>query len=258
MKRKTILVLGFVLCFTLTSCVTARQNKLGEQMPQLSPICFENEDIVAELSFHDGEWINLELENKTNYVIQLITDLSTYTSISGKGSKLVPEGTKYADATNSIPSTTIAPKSKFQKKFFSADSIYFSSGKYGGWRMTRWLPDSLNGSSFVFTYKLDNTDKYIIFDGNDSKTLIPDAPTKIGVITSEKTFWHLLFLGDSDKNREELYALALEEAKKEYGDNIELYNLNYVGKWSLKSLLLWFSTLGYVENASLTADVYSE
>jgi hypothetical protein len=58
-----------------------------------------------------------------------------------------------------------------------------------------------------------------------------------------------------DKRREFLLEQAKKEAEKKYGNNIELTNIEYEGNWSPASILLYFSMLGFVEKASITADV---
>ncbi len=256
MKKIYFIIINCLFFFLLFSCVTTNQVEYGKTRADLSPLEFENDDLVGTISFNSGEWVSLNLKNKTENVLQLITDLSTYSSFTGETSKLVPEGTKYIDVKNSQPSIVISPKSNFTKSFFSADSVYYQSGKYGGWRTSNWLPNTLEDSTFVFCYKINGEDKYIIFDGNNSVSNIPSQKNKIGTIDSNKTYWHILFIGNPEKNREELYNLALEKAKNKYGEKIKLYNLRYEGKLSAASLLLYFSFLGYVENATLIADVY--
>lgn len=71
----------------------------------------------------------------------------------------------------------------------------------------------------------------------------------------QTTFWNVLFLRSVEERRNELYRTALYKAKSVYGNNIELKDLTYEGKWSAKSLLLYFSIFGFVENASLRANI---
>ncbi|MBP7030987.1 MAG: hypothetical protein KBB84_08300 [Spirochaetes bacterium] len=254
--NKRIGLVSILALFLLTSCVTTNQVEYGKENASHTPIEFENEDLKATLSFESSQWINLSIENKKEDVVQFVTDLATFSSVSGNTSKLVPDGTKYIDVKNTVPSSAIAPKSNFQKSFFSADSVYYQSGEYGGWRTRNWIPDSLIGSTFIFTYKINGNDKYIIFKGDDSVSSLPAKATSFGSVTVNKTYWHVLFLKSADSCRESLYEAAMTEAKKQYGENIVLKNLKYKGNWSPASLLLYFSMLGYVEKASLTADVY--
>ena len=104
----------FLALFLLTSCVTTNQVEYGKENASHTPIEFENEDLKATLSFESSQWINLSIENKKEDVVQFVTDLATFSSVSGNTSKLVPDGTKYIDVKNTVPSSAIAPKSNFQ------------------------------------------------------------------------------------------------------------------------------------------------
>ena len=233
MKSGFALFFVLCLCLCMTSCATTIiENQLGEMK-------FENDEVAAVLSSASNhEWIELQVENKTENVIQLVSDLSTYSTTSGITSKLVPEGTKFTDSSRSVPSTVIAPKSKFIKGFVLADSISFD--KDGGWLIDPWVPPSVSDSNFIFVYKAEDSDKYIVFSG---PTIVSK---KVGNVKIEKRF----SFGASDKNRRELYELALEKARSEYGENITLCNLEFTENYSLLTMLFYSDMV-------FTADVYS-
>jgi len=258
MKKFTIIFGFIVILFSFSSCVTMNQVEFGKKFASHSPIEFENEDVKSTLTFNNAEWVGLVIESKSESVLQFITDLSTFTASSGNSSKLVPEGTKYIDAKNSVPPSAIPPRSRFQKSFFSADSIYYSSGQYGGWRSQAWIPNSLAGTTFVFTYKINGIDKYIIFSGDKSQSSLPVQSASLGTVTVKETYWNFLFLNSVENRRKVLFDKAMLEAKNKYGENIELKNLRYQGDWNAASLLFYFSMLGFVEDATLTADVFAK
>jgi len=252
--KKLLVILGLSVMLLL-GCVTMNQVEYGKQYATHTPIDFANEDVSATLQFDNQEWVSLTINNSSDTVIQFITDLSSFTSISGDSSKLVPDGTKYIDAKNVQPSVAIPPNSKFAKTFFSANSIYYASGQYGGWETSAWIPNSLEGSSFVFTYKLNGIDKYIIFGGDKSVSSMPKSDKILGTITVKQTYWNFLFLNSVENRRNNLFENAEKEAKEKYGSNIQLKNLRYVGDWNPASLLFYFSMLGFVEDAALTVDI---
>jgi hypothetical protein len=80
----------------------------------------------------------------------------------------------------------------------------------------------------------------------------------LGSVIVKKTFWNILFASPVNERRRTLYNLAMQDARYRYGDDIVLRNLRYIGSWSPMSLVLYFSLLGFVEDASLTADVVRE
>jgi hypothetical protein len=250
MKKSFFLL--FACLFFLQSCVTVNQFEFEKLHASHEALSFDNEDVVATLTFNDSEWVTLAIQNKSSSVIQLVTDLSTYSSKHGATSKLVPEGTKFIDAKNSTPSYTVAPISNFSKSFFSADSVYYNTGKYGGWMSSSWVPDSLTGSSFVFCYKVSGNEKYIVFSPTEAE------PLPIGMVEEKAMNWNILFLNPPENRRRYLYEKALSTAKKKYGSDVVLRNLRYNGDWNPLSLILYFSMLGFVEDATLVADVYAK
>ena len=108
--NKRIGLVSILALFLLTSCVTTNQVEYGKENASHTPIEFENEDLKATLSFESSQWINLSIENKKEDVVQFVTDLATFSSVSGSTSKLVPDCTKYLDVKNTVPSSAIAPK----------------------------------------------------------------------------------------------------------------------------------------------------
>ncbi len=250
MKRFIMLGMLFVVFITIiTSCVTSDIYELK------APITFENEDVSATLLIAGSKVINLDIQNKTKDVITLVIDLASFTEPQGNNTRLIPEETKFIDATRSQPSVTIPPNGYYSKSFFSADSANYISGKYGGWRINDWLPLDLKGSSFVFGYRVAGKEKYMVFGGDKAEQQIFAQIEKLGSVTINKTYWNILFLNSVEKRRNALYDEALAKAKEQYGEDIALTNVRYQGDWDVKSLLLYFSMLGFVENATISADV---
>lgn len=268
MKNHTSFLCFAVSLFLLTSCVTGTklENSSNSYLQENdaayshSPIDFENEDVKAVLQFDGARWVELFIENKTDNVLQFTTDLSTFTFADGSNTGLIPSGTKFIEAGKSIPPFVIAPKSKFQKSFSAVDAIGYL--EVSGWYSADWLPESLKGTNFIFSYKFDGVDKYIVFQGDKSQSTQPPSPppqkTALGNVRADKRFWNVLFLKSVEKRRKILFDEAMVEAKRKYGENIDLKNLRYEGVWNPASLLFYFSMLGFVEDASLTADVFTK
>jgi hypothetical protein len=240
--------------FFITSCTTVTLKPDSVDLPRPA-MHFQNDNMSTTLNCKNSHWAEILIENKTDKVITLQWDLSSFSPISGSSQRLIPEGTKYSQSQQSVPPVAIAPGTKFVKSFTSADGSYYESGQYGGWRDLPWIPKDLNGSKFVFGYRLDNKDDFIIFDGNESSKNIVQPEQPIGTVTYSKTYWNILFLKSVDSRRSELLQLAKEKAKKQYGNDIELANIAYSGSWKPESLILYFSMLGFVEKASISADV---
>jgi hypothetical protein len=85
---------------------------------------------------------------------------------------------------------------------------------------------------------------------------LPVQSASLGTVIVKETYWNFLFLNSVENRRKVLFDKAMVEAKNKYGENIELKNLRYQGDWNAASLLFYFSMLGFVEDATLTADVF--
>lgn len=251
--KKSVVVLVSIIAL-LTSCVTLKQGDNGFPKP---PITFENETVDASVVCSSAYWAQLNIKNKTNSVLVLSWDTSSYTDSAGNSHRVVPEGTKYVDMKNNMPPISIPPLSTFSKSFASADAAHYNSGQYGGWVSDPWISRILDNTSFVFGYKTNGKEDFMIFSGNQVSQIEKsiEKPVIVGNVEIKKVYWHILFMGAPEANRADLYKFAVEKAKKQYGESSQLININYVGNWNPASLLLYFSMLGFVETASITADV---
>ena len=226
----------------LSSCVTQKQMEYGQVFAKHEPIEFENEDLNARLSFPSINYVNLLVKNNTDSVLTLIVDLASFTTSAGQNDKFVTGETRVLDSNKSQPVITIPPKSNFNKDFYLANS-------------NNWVPNTLKGSSFVFGYQINSNERYIIFSGDQVNSILPKKDEVLGTVSVKKQFWNVLFASRVESRRKQLYDLAIQEATTKYGSAVRLQNLVYEGKWSGLSLILYFSMLSFVEDASLTADV---
>lgn len=82
-------------------------------------------------------------------------------------------------------------------------------------------------------------------------------PEYLGKSSVEKIYYHPLFIGRSPiKKRKELYDMLQKKAKTEFGDNVLATNIRYESKWHPASLFFLGSTIGFVERAIATGDVF--
>lgn len=121
----------------------------------------------------DSNWININiesaykgisvsLENKVEDVIEI-----DWNSSSLDGSNLFMDGQKYIDAGKQVPIQVIAPYSTIRRSLYKANTVYFSSGKYGGWN----LSDANYPSKLVIKAINGKKSQFIIYDLN--KKMIP-------------------------------------------------------------------------------------
>jgi hypothetical protein len=111
---------------------------------------------------------------------------------------------------------------------------------------------------------------------------IEQLPEVVGHIRIEKLFIHPFFVSSPTRQRNVLQKAALKEAEARYGCGIDLValderdpseqnrswefcrremglaNIEYDSEWHILSLLLGFSTIGWLERASLEAVVLRE
>jgi hypothetical protein len=237
----------------LTGCVTTGFVKNSPDFPKYKPIQIEDDHLRGQIDIVDDSWVKLSLENKTDAVITLTGDLASFSTSIGESYKLVPEGTRFIDSGKSVPSIPIPPRAKFTKEFASGDSFHYST--YGGWDQDPWIPRDLSGTSFVFGYRAGDKDSFLIFPGT-APISEKGAPRRVGSVDIDRTFWNPLFVFPTpEQRRQTLIELAQVKAEKEFGSGVLLDNLDFKSTWSGWSLLFYFSMFGFVEDATLTADV---
>lgn len=78
--------------------------------------------------------LNFELTNKTDATIKVIWDDAAFIDIEGTSGKVMHEGIKYIDRSNSQPPTSIIKGAKISDVAIPTANVYYASGSYGGWR----------------------------------------------------------------------------------------------------------------------------
>lgn len=231
----------------LTGCVTLQEVKYGELLDS-----FENENIKISLVGSDNKSLLVNIQNKTNSVIELVTDQVSFSFTNGENVRLVPSNTLYIDVTRSQPNIMIPPMGQNLERWYSSRSAKFNGKE---WVVSPWVPRSLTNVSITFGYKINNESSFGVI-GKGNLGIAQSENTPIGSVKVDSTFWNILFLYPVKARRDALYKRALEVAKAIHGENIQLRNLKYSGYWNPMSLILYFSMLGFVESAELSADVY--
>jgi hypothetical protein len=131
------------------------------------------------------------------------------------------------------------------------------SDSESGWATREWAAIPAAGSSFTIGYFVRETLKFLECVFTDTTPATIEAKPK-GTVTVRRVYWHPLFIGFPQIERDELRSDAIQRATIEFGEPVRLYNLSYRSEWNGWSLLLYFSLLGWIENAILTADAYDE
>ncbi len=223
-----------------------------------------NKEIVTDNHFDFDIYVDFTIENKTGEGISLITDYLSYNFTSGKMVKLLPGETKQLHTALSSPPIAIPPHSTIQKTF------YFVEASDGAQIALKFIvTPTLENASLVFGYRKDgkeivsmvtpadivNVTTYSGYVYRDPNRPLPEHKNKLGQVTVKQKTWNLLFTKSIEKRRQILFDKATQKAVEQYGNDILLANVRYEGMWNPLSLLLYFSMLGFVEDASVTADV---
>jgi len=100
----------------------------------------------------------------------------------------------------------------------------------------------------------------ILFNGCVSgqfhKDLYPTGGDNIGEVELSDKYWIWFFISPTTGERERrLNEMALQVAREKYGSDVELADVEITSHWHPYSLILYFSTLGFVEQANLKAKV---
>lgn len=229
MKKAILLSFSLLIAIIcLTSCMTAYDHGTDENLS------YEDNLVKMSVAYSVGDNVcQVDFVNKSDEGIVFITDYA-----SCNNSKLVFGDSRIIDSYRSQPVVPVGPKSIIaQKMYLADDGIIFSM------------------SSFTFGYKdMNGKETFIsLSEQNNSASRFSET---LGEISVDKTNWIFLFLRSPESRQKELKELLLEKAKSTYGQDVEIGNVRYEGKWSPASLLFYFSMLGWVENASATATVY--
>jgi hypothetical protein len=137
--QKSIYECTYILTLTEVERPTDAQERYGES----TIVSFEDEG-TKKYSYEDDMimtiWLALEdefsfvLENKTNHSIKIIWDEAVFVDENGSSGKIMHSGVKYTDRNNSQPPTVVVKNAKITDVVVPTDHIWYSSGRYGGWR----------------------------------------------------------------------------------------------------------------------------
>ncbi len=148
--KKTLYLLSIVLTLLFTGCSNSPKTIKEFESKIIKTSSYANVEVKERY-----QGIILTLENKTDDVIEV-----DWNSSNLNGSNLFLEGQKYIDAGRAVPATVIAPYSKITKNVFSADNVYYSSGKYGGWHQS----EQQYPAKLVLKLTKNNKAEFIVVD----------------------------------------------------------------------------------------------
>lgn len=113
----------------------------------------------TKYSFEDGlikiVWLptssqfDFVLTNKTSHSVKINWDEAVYVDQSGRSKRVIHSGVKYVDRNSPQPPTVIVRGATISDMVFPADSIYYVSGQYGGWREDPLFPSYGMGAEEV-------------------------------------------------------------------------------------------------------------
>ena len=96
-------------------------------------ISFED-NMINIIWLPTDEEFSFILKNKTNNSIKIVWDEAVFVDENGSNSKVMHSGVKYIDKNNSQPPTIVMKNSSVNDIIVPTEHIYYSSGRYGGWR----------------------------------------------------------------------------------------------------------------------------
>lgn len=273
--RKMASIITILTCILLTmGCVSGTEKTAKQKIFEQGDYLYEDENLVVLISinkeiatddYFDFEvFVEFTIENKTEEGISLITDYLSYNFASGKMVKLLPGETKQLHTALSSPPIAIPPHSTIKKIFY-----FVEASDAARTALKIIISPELDNASLVFGYRKDGKEivskvtaadniNVTTFSGyvyRDPNMPLPEYKNKLGEVTAKQKTWNLLFTKSVEKRRKDLYDLATKKAIEQYGSNILLANIRYEGTWNPLSLVLYFSLLGFVEDAKITADV---
>ena len=151
------------LAMILQSCLVSNpENNLNLVLDSVE---HESEGTFGGMSFSDSlinikftlsyQSLGFTLQNKTNKSLKIIWDESAYINEKGESKRVIHEGVKLIDRSQSQPSTTVIRGSVISDSVVPSDNIHYMSGQYGGWQ-TRPLFDTFAFGTLEQQKKLAN------------------------------------------------------------------------------------------------------
>ena len=93
--------------------------------------------------------ISFNIQNKTNEPIQIDWNKVSYIDENSKTHKVIHDGVKFIDKTNSLPPTFIPPTASLDDFIVPSDLISLSTGRYGGWNQIDLLPTGMESKKVI-------------------------------------------------------------------------------------------------------------
>ena len=249
---KKISVLCLIIAVVLTGCATSGMistygdSKVGASLMESITGNYTDEDVTVSaetITDPDKRTVRSLAITVTNTGdTPVIIDLDRSAFIHDAISERVVNGeTRKLDAANPQAVSVAAPGTSINLNLFSGTGEDYS---FNIWKT--------NACSLMLALNIDGSDRYVTIPLSSSDEFAPDAEY-LGTISAEKNIWHFLFIGGRE---EKLKTLIQEKATEEFGVEAYVANVRYSTNWSALSLVLYFNMLGYVENCTVTADVY--
>ena len=165
-----IITIGFTSCtvyrgYYVFDLTEGERNLNDEELGELkyktitlnntSSFFIEDDIMKIEISALADKF-NLKINNKSEKTIKVIWDNCVFVNPNGDNSKFMHDGIKYIDREKSQSPTLIIKKNSINDILLPTNNVYFTTGKYGGWKTK---PLFGNTASLVSEEDLNNNSK---------------------------------------------------------------------------------------------------
>lgn len=99
-----------------------------------------DDSLVRVTIFPASDGFAFRLANKTNHSIRIVWDDAAIVGPTGESGRVLHSGVKYIDRNNSQPPTVVVAKGFVTDMAVPTSNVSFSSGQYGGWDTSPFLP----------------------------------------------------------------------------------------------------------------------
>jgi hypothetical protein len=194
---------------------------------------YEDENIYAELEMNDPKQVSLTVTNRTNDEFTLDQNSSSYTHIDQRSPLAAVADTQVGAvvAPLQVPAGT-----RRTQNFAIEQAVTFTNGKRN---ISEWVPENTSKEQFSFAYRIGDIEQLITFPDSQGRVLLGKVEVSQDIAVP--------FFSSIIDRRRKLYDQAVTRAQNDFGKDgkkFKLVNIHYESK-----------TNGFVENASLSADV---
>lgn len=124
------------------------------------------EDSLIAINWKYSKTLEFTLQNRSNKTLKVIWDEASYIDEKGQSNRIMHNGVKYVDRSQSQPPSSIIKGATLSDVIIPTDKVRYASGQYGGWYTMPLF--SVNTWSSVDTAKM-----YDAIRGKKVSVLLP-------------------------------------------------------------------------------------